>query len=397
MRFLNLQDYETAARHRLPKAIFGFASHGSEDERTLQANEQALNNVALVPRLMRDVSARNTQCELFGEQRSAPFGIAPMGGAALFRQYADLELATAANTRNIPFVLSAASSVPLESVTTAAPHTWYQAYIPSNRERIAKLLDRLRQAHVKVLVITGDVPIPSNRDKDQRLGFSIPLNPTFRLAVDLATHPRWLTNVALRTLLTQGIPRFENYGATRGGYIVSPPSEQFRAGRDRLSWDDFSYIRSQWEGILILKGVLHAEDAKAAIALGADGLIISNHGGRQLDSAISTLDALQHIVPVSEGKPLIIDGGFRRGVDVLKALALGAKFVLLGRPFLYAAAVGGTPAVMHAIDLLQREISIGMGLLGITSLSELRPEHISFPVLSQPAFPSSPNNQHRIG
>ena len=366
---LALADFERAARRRLPRCIFGFAAHGSEDERSLRANDEALAEMGLVPRVLVDVASRSTSCDLWGRRYSAPFGIAPMGGAALFAYRADQALAQAAAAENVPFVLSAASSVPLEEIARRAPHAWYQAYLAGDRGRIEALLHRLERAGIGTLVVTGDVPVAANRENDLRLGFGIPVSVRPRLLADVLAHPRWLASVALRTVLRDGVPHFENFGAQRGGPIIDAPGPQLRAGRDRFTWEHFRFIRDRWRGRLVLKGVLHEADARMALDAGADGLILSNHGGRQLDGAVSPLRVLPRLAALRGQARLIVDGGFRRGTDVIKALALGADFVLVGRPFLYAAAVGAQAGVQAAIGLLRQEIDRDMALLGVTAVS----------------------------
>ncbi|AZG06971.1 alpha-hydroxy-acid oxidizing protein [Pigmentiphaga sp. H8] len=368
---LALADFEREARRRLPRSIYGFAAHGAEDERSVRANAEALSRLELVPRVLVDVGARSTRCELWGREYRAPFGIAPMGGAALFAYRADLALAEAAAAEQVPFVLSAASSVPLETIAARSPGAWYQAYLPGDSGRIDGLLQRLERAGIEVLVVTADVPVAANRENDLRQGFGIPVTPGPRLLGDVLAHPRWMASVVLRTLLRDGIPRFENFGADRGGPIVAPPSPGFRVGRDRLTWDNLRHIRRRWRGRLLVKGILHEDDARAALDAGVDGMILSNHGGRQLDSAVSPLRMLPRIAALRGGAKLIVDGGFRRGTDVIKALALGADFVLIGRPFLYAASVGATAGVRRAIGLLHAELDRDLALIGRADIRDI--------------------------
>lgn len=375
MRPMCIADYETLARRRLPRALFGFASHGSESQTTLRANRAALDNFFLVPNVLCDIAARTSRTELFGRAYSAPFGIAPMGGAALFHHRADLVLAQQAYAHDIPFVLSAASSVPLEAIADAAPGCWYQAYLPANQDEILALLERLKRTSIGVLVITADVPVPANRYADRRLGFRLPLRPTPSLLLDLATHPTWLCTVATRTLASGGIPRFENYGATPGGWIIRPPDRTAVAARQRLCWEHVSFIRRNWAGKLLIKGVLRVDDALKANQAGVDGLVISNHGGRQLDGAIASLDALRFIRSAMPDMTLILDSGLRSGTDILKALAAGANFVLMGRPFLYALSARGPAGLAHAIALLQQELDTSMALLGVSTPADVHPTH----------------------
>ncbi|MBO1110858.1 alpha-hydroxy acid oxidase [Bordetella petrii] len=370
--FLCLDDFEAAARKRLPRCLYAFAANGSERGASAAANGQSFRKWSFLPRALRDVSRVNQAVDLFGTSHAAPFGIAPMGGCALFAHRADLALAAAAQGRRVPFVLSAASSLPLEHIMAHAPGTWYQGYVPGDDAAILPLLDRLRAAGVQVLVLTVDVPVASNRDGERRLGFSVPVRPSLSLALDGLRHPRWLCGTLARTLLRDGMPRLPNFaGGGPARPIIAPPAPAMRSGRDRFTWEHVALIRRQWRGALVLKGILRAGDARQAVAAGADGLIVSNHGGRQLDGAIAALDALPPIVEAAGGRPVCLDGGIRRGTDVLKALALGAKMVLVGRPMLYAAACGGQRQVEAAIDMLSREIAIDLALLGCPDLAGL--------------------------
>ncbi|RRH90324.1 alpha-hydroxy-acid oxidizing protein [Variovorax beijingensis] len=374
---LTLDDYDAAARQRLPRALYGFAANGSERGATVLANARSFERWALVPQTLVDVSSISQACSIFGTTYASPFGIAPMGGCALFAYRADLGLGRAAHARRVPFVLSAASSVPLEQVMEAAPGTWYQGYVPGNDDRIARLLQRLRAAKVPVLVLTVDVPVASNRDRDRRLGFTVPLRPRASLAAGGLLHPRWLLGTFARTLFSDGIPRLPNFtGEATGLPIISAPPPGARSERDRFTWEHVATIRSAWGGVLVLKGILSAADARKAAALGVDGLIVSNHGGRQLDGAVAPLEVLPEIIDAAGQMPVCLDGGIRRGTDALKALALGARMVFVGRPMLYALAVGGQAGVEAAIDILGSEIAVSLALLGSPSLGKLQRGHL---------------------
>ncbi len=370
-RILSLGDFEPAARGRLPRSIFGFVAGGAEEGRSLRANREAFDGFAFRPQVLVDVSNRSQATSLFGRRCAMPVGIAPMGAAGLCRFEADLALARAAGTAGVPCVLSAVSTVPLERIIREAPGTWYQAYIPSDRERIGRLLDRLRSAGYEVLVITLDVPVAANRENNLRNGFSMPPRLNMQLALDGLTHPRWLAGTLARTLLRGGIPRFENIAAERGGWIIAEDRQGFRAGRDSLSWSDVAWIRSQWKGRLVLKGILSGRDARRACDAGADGIIVSNHGGRQLDGAIAPLRALPEVAAAAGDAVVMIDGGIRRGTDVLIALALGAKFAFVGRPMLFAAALAGEAGVAHALGILRQEIDRDLALLGCTEIASV--------------------------
>jgi L-lactate dehydrogenase (cytochrome) len=280
-------------------------------------------------------------------------------------------MARATQGAGIPMALSGSSLIPMEEVIAEAPESWFQAYVPGDMTRLVPLAERVKRAGYKTLVLTVDVPILGGREHYIRSGFSTPLRPSLRLAWDGIIHPRWLLGTFLRTLLKQGIPHFENSFATRGAAIVSRNVARDFSARDHLNWTHLDALRWLWKGTLIIKGILHPDDAVRARDLGADGIIVSNHGGRQLDGAMAPLDALPDVVAAVPSIPVMIDGGIRRGTDILIALALGTKFVFIGRPFNYAAAIGGEAGVVHAIDLLRAEIDRDIAMLGVNSCSEL--------------------------
>ena len=369
---LTLDDFEAIAKKRLPRSLYAFADNGSERGTSALANLRSYAKWAFVPRNLIDVSAITQEVSLFGASYSSPFGIAPMGGCALFAHRADLALAEAAHAQRIPYVLSAASSVQLEEVMERAPNSWYQGYVAGDESAISVLLDRLIAARVGVLVLTVDVPVASNRDREKRLGFSVPLRPTLSLAIDGVMHPRWTVQTLLKTLHKDGIPTLPNFtGAKIGRPIISKPLPAARSGRNRFTWEHVAFVRRHWPGVLVLKGILSASDANRAIQAGVDGLIVSNHGGRQLDGALTPLDVLSDILEEAGGRPVCLDGGVRRGTDVLKARALGANVAFVGRPMLYAATSGGQRHVELAIKILSEEIACSLALLGCPDLDKL--------------------------
>jgi len=280
-------------------------------------------------------------------------------------------LAAAAEAANIPMIVSGSSLIRLEEVARASPGAWFQAYLPGDVPGMTALIDRVARAGFTTLVVTVDSQVAGNRENNVRAGFSTPLRPTLRLAWDGITHPRWLFGTFLRTLVLHGMPHFENNFATRGPPILSPDILRDYSDRGHLAWEHWQLIRRLWKGPLVMKGILDAADARIARDAGADGIIVSNHGGRQLDGAVAALRVLPGIAAACPDIPVMLDGGVRRGTDVLKALALGARSVFVGRPFAYAAAVAGAAGVGHAIDLLSGEILRDMALLGITGLREL--------------------------
>ncbi|MES2187284.1 MAG: alpha-hydroxy acid oxidase [Pseudomonadota bacterium] len=373
---LSLDDFEHAARRHLPRPIFGYVAGAVENGATVRDNRTAFDELGFIPRNVTDVSKRGTATHLFGHDWAAPFGIAPMGISALSAYRGDLVQARAARDANIPMMMSGSSLIRMEDVAAECPGTWFQAYLPGEPARIAALVGRVAQAGFQTLVVTVDSQILSNREHNVRAGFSTPLRPSLRLAWDGITHPRWLLGTALRTVLRHGMPHFENNYAERGAPILARNVARDFGGRDHLSWAHVRQVRQQWQGRLVVKGVMCVEDALLARDSGADGIVVSNHGGRQLDGTVSPLRVLPAIVQAVAPMPVMVDSGFRRGTDVLKALALGAAFVFVGRPFNYAAAIAGEAGVRHAIDLLQSEVLRNMGMLGLNTLDEIGPKQL---------------------
>ena len=375
--FLCLDDFEPAARRHLPRMLYGFVSGGCETDASLRDNREAFAEWGFIPRGLRDVTGRSTRATLFGRDYAAPFGIAPMGASALSAYRGDIALARAARAAGVPMILSASSLIPLEEVRReGGATTWYQAYLPGERARIEPLVDRVLAAGFDTFVLTVDVPVAANRENNLRNGYALPLRPSLNLAWQGISHPRWLFGTALRTLLRHGMPHFENMDAGRGPPVLSSDLIRKVGRRDGLSWEHLELIRRRWPGKLVIKGVMAAADARIARESGVDGVMVSNHDGRQLDGAVSPLRVLPEIAAEAGGMAVMLDGGVRRGTDVLKALALGAQFVFIGRPFLYAAAVAGEAGVAHAITLLREEIDRDMAMLGITRLAEMTRERL---------------------
>jgi L-lactate dehydrogenase (cytochrome) len=370
-RILSLHDFEEAARRRLPYSLFNYIQGGCEDDVSVQENRRAFDRWRLVPRALVDITTRTQHTELWGQRYASPFGIAPMGSAALFAYRGDLALAQAARQAQIPMVLSGASLIRMEEVAAAYPGAWFQAYVPGSENDIASLLRRVQEAGFKTLVLTVDTPASANRESNIRAGFSTPLRPTFRLGWQGVMHPRWSLSTFMRTLARHGLPYFENASAQRGVAVLSRQAERAFADRGGLSWAHLRLVRRLWKDRLVLKGVLHLDDALAARQHGCDGIVVSNHGGRQLDNSIDPMAMLPSIVDACPDMAVMTDSGIRRGTDVVKALALGARMVFVGRPMLYAATVAGASGVLHAIELLQTEISRDMAMLGATAITSL--------------------------
>ncbi len=373
---LSLDDFEKVARRRLPRMIFGYVDGAVETGSAMRTAGEALTELSFVPRTLMDVSGREQSCTLFGRRYTAPFGIAPLGGAAMVAYRADSEMAAAAKAAGVPMILSASSLIRLEEIVRENPDAWFQAYLSGDQSRIDPMIDRVAAAGFGALVVTADTPVPGNRENNTRSGFSMPLRVTPKVALDSLLHPRWLLGTVARTFIKHGVPHFENMDAVRGPPMMSQNFVRNLNNRDQLAWRHVEAIRARWKGRLVIKGILSTADARAARECGADGVIVSNHGGRQLDHAIAPMIVLPEILAAVPDLAVMLDGGIRRGTDVLKALALGAHFVFLGRPFLYAAAIGGKAGVGHAIGLLKDEIQRDMALLGLRGLEELTSDMI---------------------
>lgn len=366
---LALDDFEIEARKILPRPIYGYVSGGVETNASLRGNRAVFDEIAFVPKMLIDTSRRSISTTLFGRTYDAPFGLAPMGGTSLGAYQGDIVLARVAAACNIPMITSGASLTPLEKVREAGSTSWFQAYLPGDEADIREMVERAARGGFDTLVVTLDVQVPSNRENNVRNGYNAPLRPTLRLAWDCALRPRWLFGMFVRTLLLHGMPHFENMGPRTP--LISSTGVRGRGRRDTLTWKHIEFIRKLWQGRLVLKGVLDPDDARVASGSGIDGIIVSNHGGRQLDGAVAPLRALPRVKEAAGGLTVMMDSGIRRGTDVLKAIALGADFVFIGRPFLYAATVAGDDGVAHAIKLLREEIDRDMALLGVASLGDM--------------------------
>jgi L-lactate dehydrogenase (cytochrome) len=366
---LCLDDFEPVARRYLPRPIFGYVSGGSEMNLSRDGNRAAFQEIAFIPHTLTDTSHRSMKRELFGRAYDAPFGFAPMGGSSVAAYQGDVVLARVAQALNVPMIMSGASLTALEDVRKAGNTSWFQAYLPGDDAEITQLLDRVERAGYDTLVLTVDVQVAANRENNVRSGYNAPLRPTPRLAWDCILRPRWLFGMFLKTLLLHGMPHYENMGPRTP--LISSRGVRSAGRRDTLCWKHVELMRRRWKGRFLLKGMLNADDVKIARESGVDGIMVSNHGGRQLDGAIAPLRVLPEIAAQAGSMTIIMDSGIRRGTDVLKAIALGAHFVFIGRPFLYAAAIAGEEGLFHAAKLLHEEIDRDMALLGITSLGDM--------------------------
>jgi isopentenyl diphosphate isomerase/L-lactate dehydrogenase-like FMN-dependent dehydrogenase len=368
----NISDLRALARKRLPRGLFEFVDRGTEDEVALANNRAALDRIRLWPRVLLDVSRRQSGTTLFGRELPVPIIIAPTGMADLMWFHGELALARAAARAGIPFTLATSSTTPFEEVATAlnAPF-WFQMYMWDDREQSHAVMNRARAAGADTLLLTVDTAVFANREFNQRNGFTNPLLNR-RFAWDIARHPQWSLGVMGRYLLEGGMPRYVNYPEGLRNDITRAPARL--AASASVTWDDVARLRERWPGRLLLKGVLAPADAVLAVEHGVDGVVVSNHGGRNLDAAVAPIDVLAEIVGAVAGRIAVLyDSGIRRGTDIAKALALGADAVLIGRATLFGLAAAGEQGAQRAIAILRDELNRTLALVGARSISELTP------------------------
>lgn len=369
---LCLDDFEAPARRFLPRPIFGYISGGVETNASLDGNRSAFSEWEFMPRVLVNTKARHQKTTLFGRTYDLPFGFPPMGATALAAYRGDDSLAKVAAELNTVMIQSGASLTPMERVKEVGPTAWFQAYLPGEPDIIIPLVERAQATGFQTLVLTVDVQVPANRENNVRAGYSSPLKPSLRLAWDGITRPRWLFGTFARTIMNHGMPHLENMGFPRIPILGN--IERPRMSRDGLDWKHVELMRKIWKGNLVLKGVLSRHDVRIARESGVNGIMVSNHGGRQLDGTLAPFRALPGAAAEKGNMAIMMDSGIRRGTDVLKALAMGADFVFVGRPFLYAASIAGEAGVRHAAKLLREEISRNMAMLGISTVQEMSRE-----------------------
>ncbi|NJD32668.1 MAG: alpha-hydroxy-acid oxidizing protein [Gammaproteobacteria bacterium] len=370
-RAVNIEDLRRIARRRLPAFSFEYVEGGSEDEVALRRNRDVFERITWLPRTLAGVGAPDLTTEIFGRTCHLPVIIAPTGFNGLLWPQGDLALARAAASAGIPFTLSTVSNYSLAKMKTEVDgQVWFQLYPVKDQKAIDRLVDMAREAGVETLVVTTDVPIFGAREWDLR-NYSAPMQLRFSRKLDVLAHPRWLWQV----MVPKGAPRFENLieflppGVRSAMVGARYMGTQINA---KLAWEDMERLRRRWPGKLVLKGVLCVEDARRAVEVGADGIVLSNHGGRQIDSCVSGVELLPAVASeLGDRLTVLVDGGFRRGADVLKAMALGAHGVMIGRAALYGLAAGGEAGVSHGLTLLRTEMERVMLLLGCRTLGEL--------------------------
>ena len=366
----SIEDLRRAARRRLPRAVFDFFDGGAEDELTLRDNEAAYKRVRLVPRVLTDVSAIDTSTSLLGQRAELPLAIAPTGAVGFGWRGGDLSIARAAVAAGIPYTLSSAATASIEQVARAAPgRLWFQAYILRNKPFLQGLIERARAADYEALVITVDLPVGGKRERDFRNDFSVPFRFTPRNLLDFARHPGWLSDI-----IRYGMPVMENMVGleAQATHATAIASSVGRGYDPSFNWDSLQQIRDNWPRKLIVKGIVGPDDAVRVATMGCDAVVVSNHGGRQLDGAVATFDALPDVVQAVRRRiPVLLDGGVRRGSDIFKALAMGADGVMLGRATLYGAAAAGEPGARRALAILKDELIRTMQLCGTRSVREV--------------------------
>jgi len=364
----SIRDLKEAARRRLPRIIFDYIEGGAEDETCIDRNRQGWESLEIVPRFLRDVSGVEQSVSLFGRTYASPFGIAPMGMTAITHRDADLLLAEAAHAANIPFLLSGASNSSIEKIAKVAPSAWYQLYVPRDPAIRGDLIRRVTDAGLGTLVVSIDVPIYSKRERDIRNGWIRPYKPTLEAKLEAMRHPGWVIDY-----LRRGIPYLENWQtyAPPGANPIEVANVYAKQSFAVQTWDILQEIREQWKGPLVLKGVLHPDDAARAVEAKADGIIVSNHGGRQFDRAPTPVAMFPAVHATVQGCiPVMVDSGIMRGSDIVAAMCMGASFAFIGRAALYAVAAYGKPGVDRAIAILQQEIHLALATMGCPRVSD---------------------------
>ena len=363
----SVKEARQRAKQRLPKMMFDFVDGAAGDESLKKANMEAVDSIRLMPRVLIDVAERDLSTTVLGQKMGAPFGIAPMGMCALTWPKADYYMARAAAQRQIPLCVSTASSASLEKIIEDAEgYAWFQLYADQSAEFADEMVDRAIAAKYPALILTVDVPIPSVRIRDLRNGFTYPLRWGAQQIWDFTTHPKWSLST-LAECISNGLPRTMNYATSknRTKFVRG-------ASRGRADWSFLKALRDRWHGPLIVKGVQCAEDACQIKSIGADAIYVSNHGGRQLNAAPTSIASLSHIRnAIGNSMPLVFDGGIRNGEQVIKALALGADFVMLGRSIMYGIGANGASGLSDVLDLIENEASAVMGLIGHKNVNNI--------------------------
>lgn len=368
-RAVTVADLRLMARRTLPRAVFDFIDGAADDENTLRANMADFDAIKLKQRILTNVGVTRLDTSILGSPAAAPLMIGPTGLANMTWPHADKILASEAAAAGIPFVLSTSSGSTMEEAASVGPgRRWFQLYVFKDRTITEGLIRRAQAAGFEALVITVDVPVVGKRRRDVRNGFTIPLTLTPSSILDFALHPRWCLDI-----LRHGAPTMRNFGDALASTRASSHAALMNSQLDpTLTWEIIPWLRGYWKGPILIKGILSLEDAMQAVAHGADGIIISNHGGRQLDGVPSSIKALEQIgQKIGSQVPLFLDGGVRRGSDIVRAVALGAQAVLISRPTLYAAAAGGADGVRRCLQILFEDMHRTLAQIGRSSMSDV--------------------------
>ena len=382
-RIHNVADLAVAARRALPRGIFEYIDRGAEDEIALRRNRAAFERIELRPRMAVDVSGRTAAADFMGQRHAMPLAVAPTGAAGLVWHEGELAIAKAAAAADVPFTLATGSMTSMEKVAKqAGGRLWFQLYMWTDRSLSHRLVDRARTAGFEGLMVTVDTPVLANREYNARNGFALPFNPSTRGVADMLLHPGWLATVLFRYLATTGMPTYENFPEEHRRKITKGGAASPLMRNDTMTWDDVRVLRDRWPGTFMVKGLQRPDDAVRAAQCGADAVVVSNHGGRNLDGSAAPIDLLPEIIAAVAGRTkVIVDSGIRRGSDIVKALALGAHGVLAGRAPLYGAAIAGEAGARLALDLLHRELELTLGMIGCPTVAGLddgfirRPEY----------------------
>lgn len=369
-RLYNIADLRSAARKRLPRVIFEFVDGGAQDEITLRANSADFARYAFRPRMLTDISERSTATTILGAPAAFPVVLAPTGLAGITHRRGELPASRAAAAAGVPYCLSCMSTCSIEDIAAASSVTrWFQLYVLRDRELTRTFIERAKAAGCRALVLTVDTKVQGPRERDMRNGFTVPPRFSLDTLLDFALHWRWLLDVGLGPRVTYG-----NFAGSALSTNEAMTITRFIGGQfdPSVSYKDLEWFKNAWGGPVAVKGILTGEDARAAVDHGADAIIVSNHGGRQLDGAMSSIRALPEVADaVGDRAEVILDGGVRRGSDIVKALCLGARACMIGRAWLYGLAAGGEPGVARSLEILRHEFDLAVALLGRTGVDQL--------------------------